>query len=68
MPEKKQKPQILSPDDLIVWPDDHWCYRSELPQHRHKSDDYEEIQFGTHRWLCFFESLDKKDQHATTRP
>lgn len=30
-----------SPDDILRWPDGHWCFRSDLADFGHKSDDYE---------------------------
>ena len=35
------------PDDVILWPDDTWCYRHELAEFNHKSDDYEVLAVGT---------------------
>ena len=32
-------------DDLIIWPCGEWCFRSELHQFNHKSDDYEVISY-----------------------
>lgn len=32
-----------SPDDIIRWPDGFWCFRSELWEMGHRSDDYEVI-------------------------
>ena len=32
------------PDDIIMWPDNSWCYREELEEFgRNKSDDYRVI-------------------------
>ena len=41
-------------DDLILWPCGTWCYRHELSEFTHKSDDYEEVVFGSARYelLC----------------
>lgn len=39
--------QKHDPEDVIKWPDDTWCYRSELPEFGHKSDDYEVLYWGT---------------------
>lgn len=30
----------ISCDDIMVWPDGTWCYRSELDEYAHMSDDY----------------------------
>lgn len=38
---------LLDPDDVILWPDDTWCYRHELAEFNHKSDDYEVLAVGT---------------------
>lgn len=37
----------MNPDDVIRWPDDSWCYRHELAEFNHKSDDYEVLAVGT---------------------
>ena len=37
-------------DDVILWPDGAWCYRYELPEMSHKSDDYEVLHVGTERY------------------
>lgn len=39
--------------DIIVWPDDSWCYREELHQMRHKSDDYTVLIPGTTSYRVF---------------
>jgi hypothetical protein len=38
-------------DDVILWPCGEWCYRYELEEFNHKSDDYEVIAFGSQRWF-----------------
>lgn len=30
-------------EDILRWPDGFWCYRYELPEMDHKSDDFEVI-------------------------
>lgn len=34
-------------EDIILWPDGVWCYRYELEDMSHKSDDYQIIEYGT---------------------
>ena len=46
-----------SGDDLIVWPDGTTCYRSELSEFGHMSDDYEVIPFGTERYIALTKDL-----------
>lgn len=41
------------PEDVIKWPDDTWCYRSELPEFSHKSDDYEVLYWGLTNAMTF---------------
>jgi len=38
-----------SSEDIMRWPDGTWCYRYELDEMSHMSDDYEIIPFGTDR-------------------
>lgn len=46
------------PDDLILWADGTCCYRSELEEMFHMSDDYETIHYNTYRWHCFVRDND----------
>ena len=41
------KPYTFDHEDVIVWPCGDWCYRYELEEMSHKSDDYRVIKFGT---------------------
>jgi hypothetical protein len=36
-----------NPEDIYLWPDDTWCYRHELEQYQHMSDDYLLIPYGS---------------------
>ena len=40
------------PEDLIVWADGTSCLRDELQQMGHMSDDYEEVHFGSSRYIA----------------
>lgn len=40
----------MSQDDILLWPDETWCYRYELPEMGFKSDDYETLRVGTKRY------------------
>lgn len=40
---------MTNPDDVIVWPCGTWCYRYELAEFSHKSDDYEVLPDGSER-------------------
>lgn len=44
--------QEISQDDIMRWPDGSWCFRYELPQMTHMSDDYEIIPFGAADWYA----------------
>lgn len=37
-------------DDILLWADGTWCYRYELPEMSHMSDDIEVIPYGTHQY------------------
>ena len=43
----------MNREDIIVWPDESWCYRDELHEFTHMSDDYRVIPFGTSEWATF---------------
>ena len=40
-------------EDVIVWSDGSWCYRHELVEMTHKSDDYETLPEGSDQWAAF---------------
>lgn len=42
--------QPISSEDLIVWPDGTMCYREQLEEMSHMSDDYEVVPVGSDRW------------------
>lgn len=42
--------QELSSEDLIVWPDGTTCFRHELWEYAHMSDDYEVVPVSSPRW------------------
>lgn len=50
--------QKTDPDDIIQWPCGTFCFRSELSQYGHKSDDYSVLYFDTCEWNEF---MDKQD-------
>lgn len=41
---------MTDPEDVIRWPDGTWCYRHELAEFSHMSDDYEVLAAGTPRY------------------
>lgn len=34
-------------EDILLWPDNTWCYRYELHEMNHMSDDYLTLAFGS---------------------
>ena len=40
-------------EDVILWSDGTWCYRHELVEYGHMSDDYIVIEYGTTSWNNF---------------
>lgn len=40
-------------EDVILWSDSTWCYRYELHEMSHKSDDYEVLYVGTDSYMNF---------------
>jgi hypothetical protein len=49
--------QILTAhsDDIIEWPDGTLCYRHELGEMNHMSDDYTVVPVETERWAALIE-------------
>ncbi|AXN57410.1 hypothetical protein SUNLIREN_110 [Erwinia phage SunLIRen] len=58
MERKNAMFQPLSPDDVVVWPDDSWCFRSELEEYTWKSDDYRWILISDSEYDSFMKSQD----------
>ena len=50
--------QKTEPEDVIKWPDGTWCYRYELPEFSHKTDDYEVLSFDASEWHKFMDAQD----------
>jgi hypothetical protein len=46
-------PALTSSDDVLFWPCNTWCYRHQLAEFSHLSDDFQVIKAGTHAWLAF---------------
>lgn len=42
-------------DDVISWPCGTWCYRADLPDYSHKSDDYQVLKTDSREWQVFLE-------------
>ena len=40
-------------EDVILWPDGTWCYRHELTEYWHMSDDHTMLEYGTAMWNRF---------------
>lgn len=43
----------MTPEDLIVWPNGAWCFRNELEEMTHLSDDYKVLESNTPEWVEF---------------
>ena len=39
-------------DDICIWPNEDYCYGSELWEMTHKSDDFFRVQVGSPAW-CY---------------
>ena len=46
----------MDSEDIFLWCDGVWCYRYELYEMNHKSDDYEVLPFESARYLKFIEN------------
>ena len=44
----------VSSEDVILWPDETWCFRFELSYYTHMSDDYQVILEGSDEYEEFF--------------
>ena len=52
---------MSDPEDLIVWPCGTTCFRHELHEFTHLSDDYEVVAFGTPQHQSLSHALDALD-------
>jgi hypothetical protein len=44
----------MNQEDILVWSDEGtWCYRYELPEMQHRSDDYMVLSFESKDWWDF---------------
>lgn len=50
---------MMSGEDIIVWADDTWCYRYELHEYMHMSDDYLVLPEGSAAWVAWVDNYDK---------
>ncbi len=59
-PETANK-QAPDSEDILLWPDDMtgptWCWRHELSEMSHMSDDFEVLPFGSPRHQAFLASF-----------
>lgn len=49
-PKSTEQAPAHSLEDAILWADGTWCYREELEQMTHMSDDYQVFFVGTPEW------------------
>ncbi len=48
--------QPISQDDIIVWPNGTWCFRSESSQFGYLGDDYQVLPSGSADHTAWLES------------
>lgn len=53
---------INSPDDVFLWPEGTWCYRTELDEMGHMSDDHLLLRAGSPAWIRFFDDIENDDR------
>lgn len=46
----------MQAEDIIVWPNDVWCFREDLEGMNHMSDDYRVLPFESDTWKIFMSS------------
>jgi hypothetical protein len=42
-----------NPDDVLLWPDDFWCFRKEFSKGFLRKDDYRVISRDSDEWLNY---------------
>ena len=67
----KQKQDTFTDDfeDVILWPCGSTCYRYELGEYTHKSDDYDILRVGTPEYIdhCYREDKQVKADVAANK-
>ena len=46
------------PDDIVIWPDNTWCYRNELHEMSYMSDDYVTVSVDSPEYAGTIEGLE----------
>lgn len=57
--KQKVDTKTVDLEDVLVWSDGTWCYRYELCEMTHMSDDFSVLYFGTDEYWKFFETEGK---------
>jgi hypothetical protein len=42
-----------NPDDILLWPDNFWCFRKEFSQGFLRQDNYRVILHRSNEWLSY---------------
>jgi hypothetical protein len=53
--KQKEDNKTVNMEDIMLWSDGTWCYRYELYEMQHMSDDYEILEYGSIEYDNFFE-------------
>lgn len=55
----------MDPDDMILWPNDDWCFGSEFElYHINKSDDFTIINFNSPKYQEICNILNIEEQNG----
>lgn len=46
---------MYHPDDILLWPNGSWCYRSDVQDMSHLSDDYQVLRADSEQWHEFIQ-------------
>lgn len=46
---------MYHPDDILLWPNGNWCYRSDIDDMSHLSDDYQILRADSEQWREFIQ-------------
>ena len=46
---------MYHPDDILLWPNGSWCYRSDIQDMSHLSDDYQVLRADSKQWHEFIQ-------------
>jgi hypothetical protein len=55
---------VAIPEDILLWPDDFWCFRNELSKEFLRGDNYRVVSRHSDEWLSCTREPGMPRRHA----